>query len=236
MMRRPMSDTEFLTQAVSGRWDIYGPAHKGLRLAHGDMAARLGRADFTRDQDKLLADLAGHLALGAKHLAHEETHIHAALDARAPGATADLDAQHDHHRARFDSLAIAIRAVQHAASADRPMLGRVLYLAFTGFVAEDLEHMRQEETIIWPKLCALFTDQELAGIEMAIIGSLAPEEVIAFMRLMLPAMNPAERTGLLTGMKADAPPEAYSAVIELAARPTLPANDFTELERQGLVA
>ena len=56
------------------------------------------------------------------------------------------------------------------------------------------------------------------------------------MRMMLPAMNPEERTGLLTGMKAGAPPEAYAAVIEHAARPTLPRAEFADLERLGLAA
>jgi hypothetical protein len=231
-----MSDLAFLTPAAAGRWDIYGPIHKGLRFAHAEMTMRLGRADFGADQSELLAELKRHLAMGAKHLAHEEEHIHAALEARAPGATSALEGQHDHHRARFEVLAAAIRALEHAAPTDRPALGRLLYLGFTGFVAEDLEHMAQEETEVWPQLCALFTDEELMGVEMAIVGSLAPEENIAFMRIMLPAMNPLERAGLLTGMKAGAPPEAYAAVIEHAARPTLPANDFAELERLGLAA
>ena len=123
-----------------------------------------------------------------------------------------------------------------AEPADRLRLGRALYITFTAFVAEDFEHMAEEETVVWPQLCALFTDEELAGIEMAIIGELTPEENIGFMRLMLPAMNPSERAGLLTGMKANAPPEAFAAVIDLAARPTLAANDFAELQRLGLVA
>jgi hypothetical protein len=49
-------------------------------------------------------------------------------------------------------------------------------------------------------------------------------------------MSAAERAGLLGGMKAGAPPEAYGAVIELAARATLSAGDMAELERLGLAA
>ncbi len=96
--------------------------------------------------------------------------------------------------------------------------------------------MLHEETQTWPLLCALFSDDELMAMEQAIIASLSPAETIDVMRLMLPAMNPAERTGLLTGMKAEAPPQAYLAVIEQAARPTLPRADFAELERLGLAA
>ncbi len=231
-----MSNPAFLTVAGAQRWDIYGPVHKGLRLAHGAMMTRLGQADWSADQGDLLADLVAHLALGAAHLTHEEDHIHAALETRAPGAAQGLAAQHGHHRRRFTDLQRAMDQLDSAEPADRGRLGRALYITFTAFVAEDFEHMAEEETVVWPQLCALFTDEELAGIEMAIIGELTPEENIAFMRLMLPAMNPAERAGLLTGMKANAPPEAFAAVIDLAARPTLAANDFAELQRLGLVA
>jgi len=231
-----MTTTDLLVLSAARRWDIYGPVHKGLRLAHGAMAARLGTADYAGDLDPLLADLRAHLELAAQHLAHEEEYIHAALAARAPDQVATLEDQHEHHRARFALLAAAIARVEHGSGADRPALGRVLYLEFSAFVAEDLLHMLHEETVTWPLLCALFGDDELMAIEQAIIASLTPDENIGFMRLMLPAMNRTERTELLTGMKAGAPPEAYSAVIELAARPTLAAADFADLKDLGLAA
>ena len=188
-------------------------------MALGDRLGRLGRADFARGGEAgLLADLRRLLALGAKHLAHEEAYVHVALEARRTGATVALEAQHDHHRARFEMLDAAIRAVEAAAPADRPGLGRALYLAFSGFVAEDLEHMRQEEAEAWPQLCALFSDEELMAIEMAIVGSLPPDDMMDFMRLMLPATNPAERQALLDGVEANAPPEAYVAIAGLGVR------------------
>lgn len=226
----------FLASASAARWDIYGPIHKGLRLGHVELLLKLGQAAFEDGQPDLLAQLRAHLQLGADHLAHEEQFIHPALEARVAGACATLETEHDRHRERFSRLEASIAAVERAAAADRPALGRALYLDFSAFVAEDLEHMRHEEVETWPLLCANFTDEELAGIEMQIIASLTPDQNIAVMRLMLPAMNHAERTGLLTGMKAGAPAEAYAAVIDLAARPTLPGADFAELKRLGLAA
>lgn len=226
----------FLASANAARWDLYGPIHKGLRLGHVDLLVRLGQAAFDDGRPRLLAELRAHLQIGADHLAHEEQFIHPALEARVPGAVAGLEAEHRQHRERFAGLEAAIAAVESAAPDQRPTLGRALYLEFSAFVAEDLEHMRHEEVETWPLLCAHYTDEELAGIEMQIIASLTPEQNIAVMRLMLPAMNRAERAGLLGGMKAGAPPEAYAAVIDLAARPTLPRSDFAELERLGLAA
>ena len=83
-----MPTSDFISAAESGRWDIYGPIHKGLRLAHGELLRRMGRADFDAGVEAgLLADLRTHLELASKHLAHEEGVIHPALEARTPGAT-----------------------------------------------------------------------------------------------------------------------------------------------------
>jgi len=220
--------------AAHGRWDIYGPIHKGLRLGHARLLERLGCADWPQDQSELLDDLAEHLRLGAKHIGHEDMHIHPALEAKKAGATAAIEAEHEHHRARFASVEALIAGLRVAFKADRPVLGRQLYLSFCHLVSEDLAHMNAEETEVWPALCDTHSDAELQGLEMAIIGSLPPQDVVAFMRLMIPAMNRAERAGLLSGMKAGAPPEAYRGVLEAAARPTLCAEDWAHLEAEGL--
>lgn len=220
------------TTDLSRRWDLYGPVHKGLRLMWSDFIGRLGRTDFTdRDTARaMLADLRGALRLGAKHLSHEDDYVHCALEQRAIASTVRLEHQHEQHRVRFDELYQLI-AIVDAEEDDwaRMVLGRRLYMTFTTFVAEDLEHMHEEETVTWPLLCELFTDAELEAIEMTILASLPPEMVIAFMRLMIPAMHPKERAGLLGGMQASAPPEAFAAVIEFAARPTLSPVEFNDL-------
>lgn len=230
-----MFSKDFQVSTATRRWDIYGPVHKGLRLAHSQMLIRLGQADYADCPRQLLGDLRAHLAVAAKHLHHEEAFIHAAL-ASAPAYLLTLNEQHERHRSRLAGLETAIERLEAATPEQRPMHGRMLYLAFSTFVAEDLEHMAHEEAEIWPLLCALFTDEQLADLEMRIIATLTPEDNIAVMRVMLPAMNPAERIGLLSGMKAGAPPEAYAAVIEQAARPALSDDAFAELQRLDLAA
>lgn len=235
-----MFDMEFKPQNASaglaGRWDLYGPVHKGLRLAHGEVLRRLGAADWSTDQGVLIGDLRAHLALGAKHLEHEEAHIHGAMARRRPDLMEALEGEHAHHRARFAVVEAQIASLETGSDADLPMLGRAVYLAMSQLVAEDLAHMHHEETVVWPGLCAAFTDEEMQAMEMAIISALAPDEVIAFMRLMIPAMDRAERTGLLTGMKAGAPPEAFAAVLDLAARPTLDPGEWEHLVAVGVAA
>jgi hypothetical protein len=215
---------------LTGRYDLYGPVHKGLRRAQADMLVRLGSADFGRDgASALLADLRGLLAIAASHLAHEEEHIHRALEARIPGASSRLEHQHEAHFPRFEGMERLVAAIEAAEPADRPALGRALYLSFAAYVAEDLEHMHEEETVTWPLLCAHFRDEELAAIEGAIVGSLSPQENMAFMRMMIPAMNPAERARLFAAIRQVAPPEAVAALLDHAARPTLSDQDYGRL-------
>ncbi|WP_224365649.1 hemerythrin domain-containing protein [Hyalangium versicolor] len=223
------------TGATTGRFDLYGPAHKGLRHANAEMLGRLGRADFSIDQGALLADLRQHLAMNNLHLIDEDKYIHPAIEARAPGASATLARQHAEHRASFAMLEEAIRAVERAQDGRAVAAGRSLYLAFSGFVAEDLQHMLEEEEQTWPLLCTLFTDDELMAIEQSIASSLDPDALMYFLGHLAPAMNPAERATLLGGVKTAVPPDVYAAIMENAVRPVLNPADIRQLAQLGLL-
>ena len=216
-----------------GRYDMYGLIHKALRRAQCDMLIRLGSTDFSRrGLDGLIDDLRGLLSLGASHISHEEVHIHTALDLRAPKATDAVQHEHDSHRQSFRQLEELIDRLENAEASRRPAIGRQLYLSYSLFVARDFEHMFEEETELSARLWDHFDDAELGAMEGAIKSSLPPEKVIVFMRLMIPAINAEERAGMLGGMKAHAPREAFEAVMELAARPTLSPEEMGELERR----
>ncbi|MFN3946025.1 MAG: hypothetical protein ACK4K7_13960 [Allosphingosinicella sp.] len=222
------------------RHDIYGPIHKGLRLALSDLLVRLGRADFAdrAGSEGLLADLRRQMQLSADHLKHEEHEIHAALEARVPGAAARLEQDHDHHRDTFVEMEEAIRRVEAAeGEAERRALGRHLYLRFSRFAAEDFAHMAEEETVTLPLLHAHFTDEELIDIEARIIASCTPEDNLAYLRIMIGGMNRPERVHFLGFMRHSAPPEVFEATMNFAARPTLDPADYRHLEESlGLAA
>jgi hypothetical protein len=222
------------TPDLNGRWDIYGVIHKALRMAQLRLLIRIGSADFGDDNTArtIVADMREVLRLGAKHLHHENDHVHRAMEEKQPGEVGRLEDQHDSHERDFAGLEDVLAAIESADATMRKALGRRLYLGFSAFIAHDLEHMHEEETVASPMLQAMFSDGELEHIEVAIISTLTPEDTIAFMRLMIPAANPDERVNLLAGMKAGAPPEAFAAVIDLAARPTLSDDEFADLARR----
>ena len=218
--------------------DFYGAVHKGLRLALSQLLVRLGAADpADADLPGLMAELRDQCLLSAGHLAHEDEVIHTALEARAPGSTIRLVQAHDHHRETFNEIAALIRQVETAPAADQARRLRSLYLRFSVFVADDFAHMAEEEQFMLPILQSLFTDEELREMEDRITGGLAPEAMIAVARLMIPAATRTDRLAMLGAIRANAPAEAFAAIIGLAARPTLSEADFAHLsEGLGLAA
>ncbi len=219
------------------RHDIYGPIHKGLRLALANLTIQIGSTDFA-DEDaarETIAALRRQMALSASHLAHEEEQIHTALEARAEGATLTLLADHDHHRRAFVEIETIMQTIEAAPAEARPALGRELYLGFTQFVAADFAHMAEEEMVILPLLHRLFSDEELIAMEGAIVAALPPEKAMAYMQLAIPAMNGPERVRFLNFVRGGAPAEAFEAILNFAVRPTLTPNDYHAVEL-GLAA
>jgi hypothetical protein len=216
------------------RHDLYGPIHKGLRAATSAMLVRLGSCDFADPAEArpALAELRALAAACAAHLGHEEDHVHPALEARRPGATAGLEADHERHHALFEGLEALAKTVEAAGPAGRGAAGRALYLGFAAFVAEDFAHMDREERTIQPLLHALFTDAELMAMEGAILAGLSPEKAAMFLGMMLPAGNPDQQFAILSGVRAAAPPAAFEAMLQGVARPSLTPERWARLERR----
>lgn len=223
---------------LSGRYDLYGAVHKGLRKAGCELLVRLGSADYGDPQEceAVLENLRSYLMMAGSHVVHEDENIHDLLRQRG-GSTDVVDDQHDDHRTAFALLEKLAADIEKAWPLHKAAAGRKLYLAFAAYLAEDLAHMHEEETVVAPALWKSFTDEELVVLEMRIVASMPPEKNMAFMRMMIPAMNPAERAALLGAMRKGAPPEIFSAVIEFAVRPGLSEKAFSDLAiRLQLVA
>ncbi|MBR0556413.1 hypothetical protein J5J10_12055 [Ciceribacter sp. L1K23] len=215
---------------LNGRYDLYGAVHKGLRKAGCDLLCRLGSTDFDNadECEAVLGDLRTYLMLAASHVVHEDDNIHTVLQERGV-STGTVDDQHDEHREAFADLEKLAVCVSRAIPIAKRAAGRKLYLAFAAYIAEDLAHMHEEETQTAPMLWQHFSDADLAAVEMRIVSSMSPEKNMAFMRIMIPAMNPAERAALLGAMRKGAPPEVFEAVMDFAVRPSLPPKAVDDL-------
>lgn len=90
--------------------------------------------------------------------------------------------------------------------------------------------MEGEETGLLGTLQRLFTDDQLRAIEGGIIAANPPARMIGYLALMIPALSHQERLGMLTGMRAAMPSEAFSGIMEAAVRPNLDPADTARLE------
>ncbi len=219
---------------TAGRKDIYGPVHKGLRHAHALMLQRISAADFAVDTTALIRDVRRHLALAATHLADEEAFVHTALERRVPGATERLDKQHRNHREHLGALEKTLLQIE---GGERTCFaGRRLYHQFISFVADDLDHMAEEEFVCFPLLCQHFSDEELAAIEYAIVQSLSPDMANAFAEIMLAAGNVHERAALLDKLRASMPSSAYEQLFRSVVAPASTGADLERFRALGLAA
>lgn len=212
------------------RHDLYAGIHKGVRLLLTDTLVRAGRVDAANAAAlrQLAADVQALAALCRSHLAHENAHVHPVLERLQPGSSQRIAAEHVEHERDIEALRRHAAALVDCAPAERAAACRSLYLALGLFVAHNLAHMDIEETEHNAVLWAHLDDAQIAAIEGAIVASLTPDETMASMRWMLPALAPAERTELLRAMQAGAPAEAFAAVTALA-RDVLPPGDWPAL-------
>ena len=218
--------------------DLYGPVHKGLRLALTNMLTRLGTASGGEREQlwELVDDLDGVLFLFDRHVAHEEEHIHPALDALSPGASWRVEADHAEHAEHAARLQRLGAALIDASPERAPAILRTLHLDFSSFVADNLMHMHLEETVVQPLLESLMSPEDLQRLEIEIVSSIGPEVMMAFMRVMVPANDPVTRAMMLAGAQQGVASEVFLDVLQ-AFRPTLSELDWMDLiARLGLAA
>lgn len=213
------------------RYNLYHAIHKALRFGHCRMLAAIGANDFGDElaTRALLADLHQLIVLGRSHLEGENREIHTAIEARTPGAAAHAAEDHGHHEQSFAELESLIRAVEVAVPSRREMAGRALYRRYALFAADDLLHMNEEETELLEALHRAFTDEELQAIEGRIVAAIPPEKMLAYARLMMPALSHPERVGLLGKMQKALPEAAFDSLLAGAVRPSLPRDAYSAI-------
>ncbi|MDP1632328.1 MAG: hypothetical protein Q8L66_13005 [Caulobacter sp.] len=214
-----------------GAFDIYGPGHKGLRMAHANLLIRLGAADLDdpRALRGLLNHMREHLDLCVEHMRHEEVVVHAILAGHAPGAAVEIEDMHRAHLANLPELLGLIGELEAATPAQLRKAGRALYLAFSRFVAADLIQMAHEEEELLPLLHALFDDAELVAMTTRIVLSMTPEVGAGMLRMIIPAARHRERLSLLRAVKTAAQQDVFEALLREVVRPSLADREWRRL-------
>src|SRR5262245_12502878 len=186
------------------RFDLYAHVHKALRVLFLETLAAAGRTDFENPQElpALSATVRRMARLASRHAEHEDRAIHPILHLKAPELAADLEAGHDRYEGLERKLEETLAALERADSTQRASLGRQLAETLDAYVADNLTHMRLEETRANRVLWAHLEDGELIAIQGQILAGMTPAEIEEMVGLMLPAGNARERAALLAALSA----------------------------------
>lgn len=216
--------------ATPPRLDMYTGIHKALRALMADTLLAVGRMDYDDDLERAQTceRVMALLDFCRSHLRHENDFVHAAIEARAPGASDRIAHEHGEHERHIAELCSHTTAFLGSVAALRPALALDLYRRLSLFIAENFQHMHVEETAHNAVLWARYTDAELAAIHDALVASIPPEEMMFVARWLVPFMNPAERAGMLGEMRSSAPAPAFAAVLDTV-RPHLTATEWSKL-------
>lgn len=214
------------------RLDLYAGIHKALRALMADTLLALGRTD-TDDALELARTSQRMMELldfCASHLQHENAFIHAAMEARAPGASEAIAHEHEEHERHIDELSGLAGALLRLDGQQRASAALELYRQLALFIAANFQHMHVEETAHNAVLWSRYTDAELAELHAALVASIPPQEMMFVVRWLVPFMNPAERIAMLADMRAHAPAPAFAAVLDTV-RPHLSEVEWAKLAR-----
>lgn len=231
-MQITSKELEHVAAAEAPRFDMYTGIHKALRALMADSLLALGRMDSADAAEvaQCAERVRGLLAICAGHVQHENAFVHAAIEARAPGASAAIAHEHEDHVQHIAALGEQVTALCNAAPAQRAAAAARLYRELALFVADNFRHMHVEETAHNAVLWARYTDAELLEIHDALVASVPPQEMMAIARWLVPSVNPEERLHMLLDMRAKAPAEAFDAVIATVL-PHLNAAEWAKLAK-----
>lgn len=191
--------------------DLYKEVHKGLRRAIFGITEAAGSADGADETaTQAVADEVVHVVgLLRAHAGHEDAVLQPLVDQHAPDLLDELMGDHEESEAELDALEELASSLGGRDEAGRREGLADLYRLLRAFCVSYLSHLEFEETKVMPALASALTADQLLATRGAVLGRIPPDEMRAFLLYMLPAMNLDERTLMLGGMKAMAPPEVF---------------------------
>lgn len=196
---------------ASSRPKPYQQIHKGLRGLMTETLARVGRMD-AHDRAGLAETLAFVDALLDACLAHrhyENGFFHKALREKAPRTVAVFDIDHESYEQAIGTL----RQLTHRLRVEPEGVerrGYELYLELANFLAETLEHMAEEETVLTALLWQHFSDEEILDLNRRLVESIPLRDRPFWVGWIVAYIGHRERVELLQALRASVSPAVFA--------------------------
>lgn len=195
------------------RESVFDLPHKGLRIALAELCAAATGNDFSLPQERAAFEnlFASVWELIAAHSETEERVTFTELDARLPGASHALRAEHDQLDAAYAELRGAVARGEHCSETEK--FCRDLDRFSAAFAA----HMNREEDEIEPLVWQYFSDDEIQSHRRNIMVSDGPEKLLKYFRFVFYALTEKQTQEILARLEAMSPAAAFAEAERLAA-------------------
>ncbi len=219
-------------------FNAYSDIHKAIRAELFAVTTSAGRTDVSDELE--VAAIAGHVKsvfrLLTEHAGHEDAHVQPVIIAHLPDIAELIEYDHGRLETRFAQIeAVASELCTHPVVARRAM-AHEMYVELALFTSAYLAHQDLEERMVMPALEDAIGVDAVVGIHMAIVGTMPPDELVRGLAAMLPVLNIDDQTGMLGGIRATAPTDAFEGIWNLT-RSVLPASEVQRVAaRLGIAA
>jgi hypothetical protein len=203
------------------------PPHKGIRNALSQLSLKAGSTaagdeNGVNDLVSLAVDV---LDFIDEHAAFEDKYILEPLDERVPGSSVADHAAHQQLEVRVQQLRQQLATL--TASPNQADID-TFYTDISLFQAAYLVHMAQEEASTERLMMEHFSDEELIGHQIAIMGETSFESLLRMFRFIAPARRLDENLQVLHAFRANAPEPAFAAVMQTLQN-AMPAAQYKAL-------
>ncbi len=178
--------------------------HKYVSSALNDLERQIAQTDFANvDEVARIKEAFESLsAMLIMHANYEEERIHRLLSAKDSSVHAHAETDHRDQQAQINAIAQLIQEVLRASGDDDKIeIGHQVYLTYRKFVADNLLHLHEEETVILAELQRLYSDDELRSVAAIAYREMSPDDMMHMVQGLFPHMNKYDRYAFLANMR-----------------------------------
>jgi hypothetical protein len=200
-------------EAQAMRYQFYRE-HKYVSAALNDVERKIARTDFMNPIEIQEAYYAfqGLSEMLKAHAHYENEKLHSLLEKKHSHVHKHAEQDHAHQDEQLEEIVQLFEQVKQAGSEEEKVaLGYQLYLTYRKFVADNLHHLHEEETLILPELQRLYSDAELKQVEAVTYRMMTPDQLVEMLQVLFPHMNPSDQKAFLTDIQ-DAQPNHFAEV------------------------
>lgn len=176
-------------------------SHKFIEEVGSQILTRLAKADFRDLQEitTLCTQLEDYVATLANHARWEEEFIFNKFFSKEE--VLSIFSEHSKLESSGEKLIKALKALLQLPPKSRLYPGKLLYLEFRKYYADNLLHLYDEETTFLSLLQERATDAEIRAIDKPIYESMSDNDIVEMLKHLLPRMNISEKKHILDDLK-----------------------------------